>query len=718
MPKKISPEEVKNLFQEYGYVLPDNFVYRNNKQKFDVYDEMNDSHERISLQQLRYRISKAATKRQPYFDRNLMNLPLSETDTSPKDAFERWCEKQPEDFNDLDDEAKHAAFDYYREVIPILARKQNTSIDFNKDDLLIPKLYGFVQALRTIDFSRFDVRLTIDSNGYISYAHANQNTIDFLYNAFYESEDVGDSSSAILNGIQEVDRIGIEFIPINTNGQRRAPGFFPFTHKVDGLDLSRYGIYRNEEDIVNESCLITAFRSSGLLNHEEMKLLSSMIRTRNVLKSELKHIAETFKIFINVQIITDYETGKTSHDEYGNKNDPKLKLLIMYDHYLLNEAVLTPFSKRKMSLFKIVKKLMDEKLVVPLSEEIKRKLIFSFKQTSDKDIECERCYRPLVVRDVKMNKYAKEHRVKQTKRFFGYDIQENEIDERLTELQNAINTLPLRKPINVRDYYRFSELGQKILYETRCYDGVYELTGKRAADIRSSLVFPKTKIPGKRKLYLSGEYYYLDINAAYMNFVKSIPSGLDDNHCNNRVGEVIKLLYNLRLKAKKEGKQNLATTLKFIMNSTWGYSISRAKNIKHKYAHNRETYLQHFSQYILKENGNYIDSVKCFVPHYTFPQFAKSVLDEYNKFFNEIKSHINVYYENVDALLTDRAGYKKLLEMGLVDNEQMGKFKIDKIFKEFAAISDRRYVATTIEGEQIFHCINNLGYDDVVRIAQ
>ena len=48
----------------------------------------------------------------------------------------------------------------------------------------------------------------------------------------------------------------------------------------------------------------------------------------------------------------------------------------------------------------------------------------------------------------------------------------------------------------------------------------------------------------------------------------------------------------------------------------------------------------------------------------------------------------------------------------------MGSFKVDKIFKEIAIISNRRYVATTINNERVFHCINNLSYDEVVYIAK
>ena len=163
------------------------------------------------------------------------------------------------------------------------------------------------------------------------------------------------------------------------------------------------------------------------------------------------------------------------------------------------------------------------------------------------------------------------------------------------------------------------------------------------------------------------------------------------------------------------------------MNSTWGWSISKPKVIKNKYVQNPESYIQRFGKFVIKQKGNFVSTVNCFVPHYSFPQFAKSVLDEYNKFFDGVKRNVKVYYENIDAILTDEEGFNKLNDMGLIDNEAMGKFKIDKIFTEFAAISDRKWVATTmaqgasdevLDGEQVMHGIKDLTYDEVVEISK
>ena len=49
----------------------------------------------------------------------------------------------------------------------------------------------------------------------------------------------------------------------------------------------------------------------------------------------------------------------------------------------------------------------------------------------------------------------------------------------------------------------------------------------------------------------------------------------------------------------------------------------------------------------------------------------------------------------------------------------MGKFKLDKIFKEIAIISNRVYVGTTENNERIYHCTKkSMTYEDIVNIAK
>ena len=712
MPKRLNANDVKNEFIKFGYVLPNNFNYTNAKQKFRVYDERNEEYVNLSYQQLKYQTQNAATIRQPYFDKSLMNIPLNENANVSLSSFERFVNNQNGEFQNETEEYQQKAFETFNKTIPIIKRKQNTTVTFDEDEKLA-QIFGFLKSIEAADLINTDLRLTIKSNdGRIQYAHANKNTIGLLINAFVDNDvDMKDSDTNILDTFVDVESVDLEFIP-SIGGSRRNAGYFPFINKSN-IDLSEFGIYSNESEIKNESCLITACRSSKLFDEEQMKMIESVIKTRNVLKSDLKHLAKLFDIHIHVSIITDYETGKTSHDEYNKGKEKRLKLLIAYNHYLINKTVLTPYSKRPMSIYKIIKKLIDERLMEPLSERKQNELIKTYSSSTNNDFICENSFRRIKVEDKKMNKYVRENRINPTKKLFGYEPEPEEVNERLNELQQAINKLPLRHWIDVKKYYKFSELGQKILYETGCFENVYEFCGKIAKDIRGRLHFPKTKTLNNKPFYSNEKLYYLDVNGAYMNFVKYIETGEPNEKGefegkNERIGEVIKMMYDLRLNAKHEGKNKLATTLKFIMNSVWGFSISKPKVIKYKYVQKVDNYIERFGSYVLKYNytngeSGFVNTVNCYVENFTFPQFAYSVLTEYNKFFDYVKSLVPVYYENIDAILTNEEGFNKLKSLNLIDNEELGKFKLDKVFKEIAIKSNRLYVAKTINDEVVFH---------------
>ena len=76
-----------------------------------------------------------------------------------------------------------------------------------------------------------------------------------------------------------------------------------------------------------------------------------------------------------------------------------------------------------------------------------------------------------------------------------------------------------------------------------------------------------------------------------------------------------------------------------------------------------------------------VKSVKSVVCHYSYPQFAKRVLDSYEAKIQKVLSVIrHVYYFNIDALLIDEDDYYKLMQAGMIGDE-LGQFKIEHIFK-------------------------------------
>ena len=157
-----------------------------------------------------------------------------------------------------------------------------------------------------------------------------------------------------------------------------------------------------------------------------------------------------------------------------------------------------------------------------------------------------------------------------------------------------------------------------------------------------------------------------------------------------------------------------------MMNSCWGYSIKRAKLIKHKFTKNVNSYVETYAPFVVWYNYNedgisgFVDTVNSFVPHFTVPQFARSVLNEFKQMMDKVKSLVTVYYENVDAILISESDYEKLVKLGYV-GDKLGQFKIEHIFTEIAIKSTKRYVATLDNGEKYYHCVkNDIDYNEFV----
>ena len=725
---RLSDNEVRSLFYRYGYELPQDFKHKNVHTKYKAYDLINERMDELSVVQLRYRIDRAPITRPEYLPFPFNDMAVGEP-IHHRTSFQRWMDKHWV-YADID--RRKIAYNTYVQTMRDIGKKKTFNVAFANTDK-VDTLYGFLEALKEMDYSGYDVRLTITSNtGNESYVHANANTISYLNDIFESRKDFTDSDAYAINELDDIANIRVEFIPLQHNN--RAPGYFPYTHDTD-LDLRKFGIYSTEEELLsigNESCLVTALRS--VLNSDEVDLLKAMIKTRYVLKTDLKHIATTFNLKINVKTVTDYAKGKTSHADYEpingcDEHTRTAKLMIAYDHYFINETV--TYNERKLSILSIIKRLESEGHLKPLSRKCIKQLVLQFRINDEHNINSSRNSRPVYIKPKKLSSYYRKRNIKQTNRFFGYDCPlelangvgcSKSVDERISELQTVIDQLPLRHHIDVSSYFKFSDLAQAIAYEYGVYDNVYELTGAKAAAIRDSLEFPQTKIiNGKAFYYNAKEHnnkplYYLDMNAAYMGFAQSIPTGPDANGApNNKLGELMEQLYTIRRTVKSK-QPELAITLKFIMNSFYGYSIRRAAVIKTKYRQNPTAYEQRFGKFIIKTQGNYISTIKSYCEHYTCPHLAASILGSFNSFLKHIMSLVNVYYINVDAILTDEDGYKKLLELGFI-GDNLRQFKIEKIFDEIAIISSRRYVAKC-NGEEQNHLCKNLSFNDVVNIAK
>ena len=683
-------------------------------------------------------------------------------------------------------ESKETMFNYFKKTIKTMMKKKDFTMHFDEQDKILQLkgfIEACKVAGPNIDKS---IRLTItDGEGRVTYRHLSAETIKYLDTLFTtdEFDRIHDSMDDIVENILDVVKIDVEFVE-RKQGKRIIAEFFPYLNKSD-IDLRRYGIFKSQkEEGFNDPCLIQAFMNSGIFTDDEMKMLKSFIKTRAVAQTELKEISELMKVHIHCKKLHK-DSGKTSHVDFGMeyKHLRSINLIIIDEHYLLNERLNVSecyikryeeinkdnrfknqgnlrggsrgqgplrktmllkfddkrysFSKKGLKIIKLIKLMIEHNLLLRMSEKDINKYSYNFKAQT---LEFDGKSRKVVVEDKKDSTFKRLNKVPQTKHFFGYTPEDDEsptgeareqvrnpngqsaIDERLKEIQEVVDRLKLRKNINVKLYYKFSELMQKIMYEYGCFDDVYELCGINAKRIRDECVFPKTRTFNDKSFYSNEKLYYIDLNGAYMSAVKYIPTGEkgEGHGVNTKIKDLIEKLYEERMKAKENGNDKLAKTLKFLMTSCWGYSIKRPKLVKHKYTKNVNSYVETFAPFVIGYNYNddgvsgFVDTVNSFVPHYTIPQFARSVLVEFKKMMDEVKKLVTVYYENVDAILISESDYNKLVELGYVGNE-LGKFKIEHVFTEIAIKSSKRYVGMLENGEKYYHCVkNNVDYEEFV----
>ena len=776
MPKRLNTEDVKAIFERYGYTVPDNFVYLNNSTSIRVYDEQENTYKDMTYKKLQYQIKKGRSEmegdpffmnmalsetgprtREGYYD--LINTPLSDEEL-PRSQLERYEKRFGKNFMRETEETKNNVMQLANEIIKKLIKKQSFSLSpkgengvHSKGLRFVDFLYALSHAMK-IAVPRIDkniIMTILDNKGHTQYARVNQNTIDMLDWVLEDKQyEINDSGDPILESLSNVKKLDFEFKDISRGG-RIVGAFFPYYNNSD-IDLTPYGIYKRGE-VIRESCLLTAFRSSGLLDDEQLNLLSSFLKTKLIPREELKHISNLFNIRISCRV--HYDTGKTSTNEYGEKYGKTLKLHIIEDHYILDKDVNATvfyvknyakinnderfvnhprkmmlsrldknryeFSKKGCTINRIIDAMIENKLLEPMTDEEKRYLQYDecsglfrdYRKNKSITVKCKEAIRQINIKDKKRIPITFS---KPNKFLFGYDVKDEEIHQRLHELQRLVDSLNLRHNIDVSLYHHFSELMQKIMYEYGCLDDIYEFSGNVSQKIRSELQFPK--IIWSEGHYV-GKLYYIDQAGAYMSSVTSIPSGMPDDDGNfksenTKIKELIEYLYDIRMKAKKIGMDKLATTIKYMMNSSWGYSMKKPKLIKHRFVKDVDEYVKKFDPFIIKYKYNqghsgpgYVDRINPYVESYSYPQFARSVLNTFNAKMKELCNKVNVLYSKTDSALIYENDYKKLLSENWI-GEKLGLFKVEHIFTEVYVKSAEKWIGKNEDGTYFYHMSKKL----------
>ena len=688
MPKKLSEQVVRQLWMDAGYQLPDNFKYVNSRKKYKVFDHFTNEFTKMSLQQLKYKLKK---NQRPTFSELPLPYPEPQNNQQQQPQHMQLSARRRflNNHSFLNNQPQWFAieiFNIYTELMPKINRKQTFTYDFYDDGAedMSAQMFGITVALKD-SLAKIqkthDIILDLETvDGRHRYFHVNAATINDLYEIFNSpvpNFDVTDSADNMLLDTLDYKKVTFNFVQPHANRHVRA-GFFPFINTTTD-DLSRYGIYTSiNDERITEPCILTAFKASNVFTDNEINEIDDMIRVRNFPQAELKNISKSFKI--NIYVRHYKQNNQTSHVEFADKSYTRsIKLMIFYDHYMLLQK----------SSYTLIKQMITKKQLRPMTDKELNTVFTKIFTTTRPHKSYNNC------RLIHVPDQAKRYPLAcYNQYFFGYTPDESEVEMRLNELQSFVDTLNLRHHVDVRCYKRFSMLMQKIMYEYGCFDGVYELTGEKRDEIRSSLVFPTRSYS---KSTINEKCYYLDFNGAYCSFMTNIPSGVDDT-CNTKIKELIDIMYAKRLYAKQEHNDKFAKTLKFIMCSCYGASITRPKLFKNKHSNNLNDDLV-----ISHNDSGFVTIKRALVEHYNHPQFAKVILDGFNAKCNEIKSLVNVLFQNFDAFIVNEADYNKLNSLGYIHPTELGKLKVEHIFQSVTFKNKCQWTAINMDGSIFNH---------------
>ena len=726
MPRRHSAEAIRQKFIAAGYIPDNDFTYRNNKQKHRVYDILNSKYVHVSLQTLDYNIKKG---NRPLWEEPPAPVQADGEDAAPsRDPLSRFSRNHDEAFRQLPIEVQQATFNDYKQLRGMIGRQKDFIYTFNnnREDAQAVQMRATILALQdsmpAIAAKGITIRLKITTQGGLErYFHINPTTLNDLWMIFKDVEPdfaVEDSSGNFALSTLDIATIHYTFKQ-KTQGKQVAAGFFPYIN-TSAVDLSRYAIYcPSDIEKAAEPCILTAFKASNIMTDNELNQLQEMINTRMFPQQALKHIADHFNISIYVRNYHEAttSTGKTksSHVEFTPTGATRtIKLMIMHSHYMLYEMV------GKISNYQLIKNMLKDGSLRPYTAREYERV---FKAIINTHVHATSGYTAarLIKRVAKPNptRYSGQKNNRPItptsasysgrvygEHLFGYIP--TDVNAALNELQDFVNSIPLRNKINVREYFKFSTLMQRIMYEYGCFDDVYELAGTLRDNIRASLTFPKRVLTTDHLPPSDGPYYYLDFNGAYCSFMKSIPTGPEANGPpNTKIAELIQFMYDKR-KAPTTSP-SLARTIKFIMCSCYGTSIAKPKTVKHKWSDNIEATIRNQGDFVASHGSNtvqgFVNIIQPYVEHYSHPHFAKAILDGFNNAVIQLQNTVNVLFQNIDAFVVNEADYNKLLQLGYIHPTELGKLKVEHVFTEMHFRSKMRWIGINEDGTEFRHCM-------------
>ena len=757
MPRRLTIQQLKNQIEKWGFFLADGQTYNNNLQKLKVFDAQENKWRKLTLKQMQYRVKK--DKRGEFDFMNILPPERNPPQGNPQAGLtstQRWINRMNNNpyFNNLSEEEKRKMFVEFNNIMRNFNTGRHFRINFRNTNITEKqRLFILVESLKEYIKNKPNKIIRIETLDTLGFKNNHTLTIDTL-NYFVDllndkpQQEMTDSINDIFDDYTNWASVDIYF----EDRRKPAGGFFTYLNKTS-LDLSVYGIFSKIDNKNYENnCLIQSFINSNLFSQDEINLINNCINTRLIKVEDLKDLSEMLKVQIVIRVGNDNDNQTKAITFKPSEFSRKITIVLYMNHFMLykpiyvSEYYLKNYKEidnkyqgdserfsiidqegtkdvKPMSLIRLIKLAIKYQAFeyIPLEKQIELMKLYKHITIYKFNDIIEAYFKPIVIKDKNEGqmKFLNKMNNNDGYKLFASHIPKEKLPEYYNKLQKVINSLGIK--INVKNYISYSELMEKIMYEFGCFENVFKICGPIADSIRNELTFPVPHTPDNKPLYCNKKLYYIDLNGAYLSCINNIPTGKPDKNYefegkNTKIKELLEKLYDIRIKLKKgvfeDFKEDpiLANTIKYMSNSSWGLSIKRSKRFKKTKPQNKEQFINQNPDFVVEFNKDFVKYIKSLNVHYSYPQFAKEVLQNFENKMNEVVGKVKkVYYYNVDAILIDEEDFNKLKVLGYI-GEGLGYFKVEHIFKEIAIKSKRRFMGILENGEVFNHQTKNIDF--------
>jgi hypothetical protein len=184
------------------------------------------------------------------------------------------------------------------------------------------------------------INLKINNLNYALNAFTIERLFSLLTSQLVEGVNITGSDEAFINELETAESIEIyEFV--KTNKYEKANGaFFKYNHIMD-FDLSKYQIYKAEEQVDYDNCLTFALKQGGLCD-EKLEKLRLLTKTDNIPVCKLKEVCEQLQIRINLK---KTKKGDYGFFNYGEQFEETYTIGLLEEHYfILDDVKITSYA--------------------------------------------------------------------------------------------------------------------------------------------------------------------------------------------------------------------------------------------------------------------------------------------------------------------------------------------------------------------------------------